>query len=338
MVGFETRWGYRVLEVVHGDLLDLDFPVDVLVFSSYPADLEPVSGTVIEALEDRFGVNVRRLARDAELDLTTSLGVWISDPVPIARARRLACIELLRSSFDFGRALANLFSALAVLDARGEVVGVVALPLVGTGSLGIDPEAIVPALLESASDALERLPNLHRVVIVERSAEKAERLTEAVDGLLGRSIVMLPKEPLIGDLCKDTLTILQRVRPALASRSRGLFDEMTRVFGAEDVGSLQLGVVARQLAEFVVHDLDEGAPAHLDLARRIGRLRDQGIATWIQSYLHVLRHLGNQAAHHQTDSRAFPATVNQSDLAICIFCIQRLLEFWFEARARASRG
>jgi len=332
MVGFETRWGYRVLEVVHGDLLHLGFPVDVLVFSSFPGNLAPLQGTLIAALEQQLGIDAARLARNAELDLTVSLGVWISQPIANWRARRVACIELRRESFDFGDALANLFSALAVLDARGEPVGVVALPLVGTGSLGIEPERIVPALLKSASNALERLANLNRVILAERDADKAARLSEAVDRTLGRTTVVLPKEPLVRALCSVTLSLLERVRPALEQRAGGLFDEMRRVLGAGEVGSVQIGVVARHLAELVVHDLDPDAPAHLDLARRIQRLREQRIAPWIQSYLHVLRHLGNQAAHHQQGGHTSPATVNRADLAICIFCIQRVVEFWIEAR------
>lgn len=61
-----------------------------------------------------------------------------------------------------------------------------------------------------------------------------------------------------------------------------------------------------------------------------------GVASWIRSYLHVLRVLGNESAHEKRGEGRSPAHVEARDVAIGLFCLQRVLEFWVSERARVA--
>ncbi|MGE4068630.1 MAG: DUF4145 domain-containing protein [Vicinamibacterales bacterium] len=70
------------------------------------------------------------------------------------------------------------------------------------------------------------------------------------------------------------------------------------------------------------------------LHQRIRNLEEQGhVAPWICGYMHVLRHLGNEAAHEQGLTPRVPPVVDQSDLGLCLLCVERLLRFWEQRQA-----
>jgi hypothetical protein len=56
------------------------------------------------------------------------------------------------------------------------------------------------------------------------------------------------------------------------------------------------------------------------------------VAEWIISYLNLLRTIGNETAHEPMDRRKFesrlPPKLDRGDLALCLFAIQIVLDFW----------
>jgi hypothetical protein len=57
-------------------------------------------------------------------------------------------------------------------------------------------------------------------------------------------------------------------------------------------------------------------------------LRKRQVAEWVISYLNLLHAFGNEAAHHKTQN-THPPEIDGHDLAMCLFAIQRVLDFWF---------
>jgi len=97
--------------------------------------------------------------------------------------------------------------------------------------------------------------------------------------------------------------------------------------------SFELGIAARRFTELMVDDLLQELKYDLfgaSLYRKIGYLKDLGIAEWIMSYMHVLRIFGNESAHHQDQASRRPAVISESDLGLCLFCLERLLDFWID--------
>ncbi|MDP6946974.1 MAG: hypothetical protein QF464_22685, partial [Myxococcota bacterium] len=56
------------------------------------------------------------------------------------------------------------------------------------------------------------------------------------------------------------------------------------------------------------------------------------VSPWIRSYMHTLRIFGNEGAHHKDDDERFPRALTEKDLALCLFCVLRVLSFWVEFR------
>jgi hypothetical protein len=60
-------------------------------------------------------------------------------------------------------------------------------------------------------------------------------------------------------------------------------------------------------------------------------LRKQNVSEWVICYLGLLHAFGNEAAHHKTRN-TYPPEISDHDLALCLFAIQRVLDFWFAVR------
>jgi hypothetical protein len=57
-----------------------------------------------------------------------------------------------------------------------------------------------------------------------------------------------------------------------------------------------------------------------------------GVADWICRYLHTLRVFENESAHEKGHERRTPPALSEADIALCFFCILRVLDFWVETR------
>jgi hypothetical protein len=92
-------------------------------------------------------------------------------------------------------------------------------------------------------------------------------------------------------------------------------------------------MAGRLLREFVVakvlfpEDIKKMTPFEV-----MQGLRKQQVAEWVICYLTLLHAFGNEAAHHKTQD-THPSEIGNHDLAVCLFAIQRVLDFWFGWRS-----
>ena len=63
-------------------------------------------------------------------------------------------------------------------------------------------------------------------------------------------------------------------------------------------------------------------------------IADDGLPTIV--HMDMLHAFGNESAHHKTQN-THPAEIAGDDLAVCLFAIQRVLDFWFENRANINK-
>jgi hypothetical protein len=337
-IGIDTRHGYRTFELYRGDLTKMGCQVDLLAISAFGRNYYPTPKTVIGALSSELGLDVSQLAATCELDLRSALGIWISRPVAGFEFDRILCVEIIGTSFDPHEVLNNVFVGIAVLEAKGVSVASLALPLLGAGPQMLNPQDVMKTLLPAAKRALDTSSSLTRVLFVEINPERVEALNEAMDTVLGRSRVTLPKGPLIESLRADLLTSLSTHRDLLPSGHSTLFSDMRRVLHNEGTRSFELGIMARRLVELVVDDLLERRKTSPNLPEKIDRLGELGVAPWIRGYMHTLRLLGNDEAHEKNKTGRLPAFASEEDLAICLFSIQRIWNFWAEWKQQASRN
>ena len=48
--------------------------------------------------------------------------------------------------------------------------------------------------------------------------------------------------------------------------------------------------------------------------------------------MHTLRIFGNEAAHERDATERRPQTLTERDLAVCLFCLERIVAFWLETK------
>jgi O-acetyl-ADP-ribose deacetylase (regulator of RNase III) len=327
-VGFESRHGYRTFELYEGDLTNPEANADLLIVSAFAGDYSPDPGTVLGALHTAWGLDLARESR--EIDVSQSLGFWLSGPILLGHFKRILCVEVRGTSLSVAEVFKNVFPALALLDAKGIELRRIAFPLLGAGDQGIVPSEVMALLIPAIRKALEYTSSIEQVLLVEKNPLHAATLSEALNALLGRPSVGLPKGHLITGLRREICERLDTLIAGKPPASTNLFRDMRRVLVQDDVRSFEIGMLARRLVELIVDN--QLGPAALDdyLAARIRRLREKNVASWILSYMHTLRFFGNEAAHEKNAQGQRPPFVNEEDVAVCLFCMQRLLDFWSE--------
>lgn len=337
IIGLETRRGYRTVELYEGDLTSLGCQVDVLVVSAFAGGYDATPGTLQGHLRARLGLNLEKLLRKSSLDLRSSLGIWISQPISSCEFSRILCVELVGGELDIEEALRNVFVTLLLLEAKGVGVATVALPILGAGLQGLDVEYVVRTLLAAARDYFQRSNHIERVLFVEINPERVKQLDLAMNTVLGRSRVTLPKSELLKSLRDELRSSLYAATSLFDPDHRELRDDWLRVLDQSEPQSFELGVLARKLVERLVSSLLLKPRSSADLRTRIDELGNMGVATWIRGYMHVLRHLGNESAHVNPIVERFPPHVAEADLALCLLCVERLLEFWHDHESIVTR-
>jgi hypothetical protein len=332
LVEIETRLGFRTFELYCGDITRLEPKVDILAVSSFARGYSPVPSTVFGALQENCGISVKALAQKCEFDFRDSLGCWVAKiDCPEGPAERLLCVEMVGTDFPVAEIIQNLFIVMSVLEMKEIPSASLALPILGAGMQGLDPVEVINELLSASLNYLERSRSLTKVQFVEFNEERARQLDKAMNQFLGRVRVVLPKGELMVGVRKDIVVTLQRAQIVAGGQARDLFNNLSRLIASDQSRSFEIGIIARRLVEFVCDDILRNQ-TNVELRQKIFRLYALNIADWIISYMHVLRIFGNESAHERRNSDRKPPVVGEADLALCLFCIHRLVNFWLEYR------
>lgn len=202
VVHLDTPRGIRSLKLLNGDIAEMDGSdaahpkADLLVLSAFADGYSPTPGTVIEALHRRWGIDLKLLAAKPEIDLIGPLGCWVSSLLDGKPFRRIVCVLGnawdVQPDFDaFRQRIGHLFRAAAVAEAWDAELCSIAMPVLGAGRQGFAANDVIPLLLTSAVDALERTLNIATVSLVELDKEKAQALSTAMDRALQRRNLVL---------------------------------------------------------------------------------------------------------------------------------------------------
>lgn len=321
IIGFDTVHGFRTAELVRGDLMEIEPRLDVMVVSAFRGSYFPTEGTVMRALLDRHGVDSMALSESPALDLRPSLGVWMSREQASGPAARFVYVEMRGSQRQVADMVDDLFAALLAIDGKGHGVGRVAMPLIGTGSQGLSAEEVTAVLVPAVKRYLEISPSTQNVMFVEKDGAKAHHVAEAMDRFLGRNKVSIPRQDVVDAIRSDIKHKLGACTALFNADGKALHDQWLRLLDSPQVTTQEFGILARKLTEHMVQLY--GAPAG-NLADRIRHLEKVGaLAPWMCGYMHVLRQLGNEAAH---SGQLGSHVVTGADLVAGLHCVQRLVD------------
>ncbi len=195
---FSRKWEFQIagkepksIEIVHGDMCELQDSCDIAVCSAFKGAYYPTVGSMIYSLYTRKGINVQRLSTKPELDLK-NLGCWLSRETG-KKYKRVACIEL--TSYYDNRAAKGYndkviqrgFSNLRYLIEQASIcnipVGTIAMPLIGAGYQRLELEYILGPMITQCRRVIECEENVKHIIIYERNIFKAKRVAEAFENV-----------------------------------------------------------------------------------------------------------------------------------------------------------
>jgi len=343
VLGVETPRGLCTLELLQGDITRV--PCDLMAISAFRDSYYPLKGTVIGSLQENHGFSFLKNGSDSELidpefDLRNQFGIWVTRELSGLPCRRILCVELrgrldrrLEPGQQLTGALENVFVGLAILEAKGIAIRQLAMPLLGAGSQNIAPLDIIPPLVATTRDAIARSSSLERVMFVEWNEAKARLLLSEIERKFGAANPSLPKAELIAGLLKDIQATATRLLTSTSGLQKRVAEEMLEVVKAQVPNTTSIGLMARRVAEMVADSRYSGSSGD-DLYRKIENLAKAGVAPWLISYLHTLRVIGNEVIHIRERRNRQPPMLSQDDVTVCLFCIQRVAQFWLDSFAQ----
>jgi O-acetyl-ADP-ribose deacetylase (regulator of RNase III) len=332
-IEIETKSGYKSFELHCGDITNLDFNVDLLVLSAFSRSYKPVKGTVIGALYNK-GIDVEKLAEDCQYDFRNCFGTWISKEISDQTFRQIICIEIVGTNFNIEEAIKNLFTTLSVLEVRRLQIHSIVLPLIGTGEQKQDAKKIISTLVDLSLEFLQHSRFLEKIAFVEYNESKAERLNEEMDTVLGRTKIKVPRGPLVEEIKKEIIGNIEKI--IRVDDKNEIFLDLRTIINSSYCRTFELGGISRKLVEFIVYDLSP-AEKHFELWKKIDSLSSIGIAQWILGYMHILRVFGNEAVHDKKKNTRNPESINEKDLELCLFCILRVVDFYYSIKRQNAR-
>lgn len=331
---------YRRFTLIRDDITSLRERIDLLILSSYGSQITGrTPGTVIHKLREKAGISLEQLKESPELDLTEQLNLWVSRETGNSDLRRIMCIQYETTNRP-EHITEQAFRALPILESRGIVLNTIALPVLGTGSQGLDPDKLVPAIIAGAEWCMKTLTSVRSIYFVDHDEAHYEKLNVEMDKALHRARVTLPKTILFNEVrekFEEWPRKFEQKDPRLVALLAELREE-TRGDGRAS----QIGIAGRKIREYVIKAIspkmpsapsqdDDGRVHSANQQTIYSELRKHKVADWLISYLNFLRVFGNEQAHSQADVVAqFPRQIVEQDLLVCLLIIDCVLEFWFE--------
>jgi hypothetical protein len=299
-----------------------------MIISSLGSDFAPTETSVIGALERNRQISVARLAEDPEFTLIQPMKLWVSRDTGDSEIRRIMCVEIPPGGKGANRIVQDAFLSLPLLEARELELSTICLAILATGDHGLVPQQMITPILTGAAWVLRNIESAHLVCFVVRKEERAKTMSDAMNAELGRISVVLPKNELVDSIRRriiDRLETIQTLDPKM--NKDVLAAKLSRNSTSE-----QVGLAARDLRTYVIEQIL--GPTKLERDAEYKALKSKHVAEWIISYLNLLRTIGNETAHEPMDRRKSesrrPRRLERGDLALCLFAIQIVLDFWMD--------
>lgn len=143
----------RTLQICVGDITDTQAsgPIDLLAISCFPNDYLQTRRSIVGQL-GKLGVDIGQLAQRKASDERGRWQTWVSHPIGHgAPFGRIVCFEYGQAR-DPAAVVGNLFRAVSefVLDLAQPEVGVLRMPLLGTGDQRADKSKMLEAIIHQA--------------------------------------------------------------------------------------------------------------------------------------------------------------------------------------------
>jgi hypothetical protein len=336
IISVPTPNGVKTIEIYTGDITELGIPTDILVISAFANGYAPTPGSLIGALKSSLNIDVSELALLPFIDLRTSMNCWVSDELTEIKIKRLLCIEGINTEIEttglLKESFSNLFATLSMLAYKDIAVKTVMMPLLGTGQQNGKLEIVLESLISKSIEVLNRNTEIETIYFVDKDVTRADLINVTVNEYLKRD--QDKKEEVIDEKLKDLYQeILKKLLSVKALKREFLnnnsINNLISKILSENIKFYEIGILSRKLMELLIRDMNKGAKLRT-LNDHIYHLQtNHKIATWMTSYIHVLKNLSNHAAH-ETDHNVYPKNISLRDRVLFSHSLNRFLEFYLD--------
>jgi hypothetical protein len=332
-IEIETKSGYRSFELHCGDLSNLNFEVDIIIISAFRRMYHPVPNTVIGSLYER-GIDVRSLSYQPLFDFREGFDGWVSKKIKGYKYKYILCMDmsnifLKNRNINLEYTIRDLFTILSILEVKRLKIKSIALPLIGTGLQEIDPKKLIKILIDGSLDFLQHSRYLEKIIFVEYKEDKANELNTSMDEVLGRTKIKIPRGPLVNGIKQEIIGDIDIIINIIGKIE--LFSDLRQIIGSDYCRAFELGGIARKTIEFIIQDIYP-SKKYYELWKKIDLLSNIRVAPWILGYMHLLRVFGNEAVHDKSSINRNPSYIDEKDLELCLFCLQRVLNFYLNLK------
>jgi hypothetical protein len=185
-------------------------------------------------------------------------------------------------------------------------------------------------VISFAKQSLIKIPCLEQIILVSNTVEKSTILNDAMNHLLGRPSTTLPVTDLAKNIQREICAKIDEIGP----KSGLPLDDLKQVLTSSKPSALEIALVSRKLLESLVQHLLPTTRTYIDLSRGISSLKEDGIAPWTISYMHLLRVFSNEYAHSNYNSVRKPEAIQEEDISVALFVLQRIADFIFQIKKK----
>lgn len=326
LLEIKSPYGYRQFKLVKGDIGLINFPVDLLCVSAFKGRYFPTPGSLLGSLKNNRNISLLDLAESPVLDLRHSENTFMVDVAEDPFLKRILCVEMIGTYRPIGDILDSLLITLYMAELKGIKIRSLMMPLIGTGQQQIEPGELLGSLLKKVEYLLKTSVTVEEVYLVAYTTEQADLLNSTMNLLLKRSVSIFHKNQIISTVGGNIKEVISKNSPRL---NAGCYTDLLAVLEDREINSFKLAITSRKICEHILNNMIK-EEAHLDLAKKINYLRLQNIPPWMINYFHMLRIFGNAYAHDLAGTNSQAAEMNEQDIVIALFGLERVIEFYID--------
>jgi len=323
-----TSSGYKTIELWECNILDLE-NVDLLCFSAFKEAYFPSKGSIIQALEIRLNDVIDRYAVEAEWDYRDSFNCWASWEIENQNFKRIAGIEidkLVDTDFDF--IFQNYFKFISCLSLDGIPISTVSLPLIGTGSLKLNPQEVIQSLVAYSTEAFRSISSLKRIIICSQDRKYFGEINSALNDLIDRSgeeLIVLNFDLVPKNVIDKLLNSLSKY--IQFSKDKNSSQSLLQGVKTKDLMFYEVALLGRKIIESIIMDERINPKKAKNLNEGIFLMK-KNIPSGLYNNLMTLKDYGNIAAHAQLKSSLTP--INQQDMLLILISLSKTLEYFLQ--------
>lgn len=332
LISVPTFHGVKTIEIYSGDIVNSELLTDVLVVSAFEENYQPRTQTLIGSLYFDKGIDIKKLSLAPQIDLRKPLNCWLSVAIPDNNIKRVLCIEALSKNEDLEERFTDLFACLSLIDYKGISTKSIMMPLLGTGKQHDNLSTILKALVPLAIEALEKNVHLETIYFIDKEKNRAELIDQSINKILER--VEEQQQEMMSsqlfDLYNEVLKKLLRIKSSKKKflNNNSINNLISKIL-SKDIRFYEIGILSRKIMELLLRDLTEVDGIN-SLHEQINHLQTKyKVATWMTSYMYILKNLSNYAAHESHPS-IFPKNIDDKDRLMFSYSLNRFLGFYLE--------